>query len=107
MSHSGLTIASVTPDTHATALKLEKLASQRATKSEVDETSRKFEAMVLENLVKSMLPSQSEEIFGKGVAGDMWKGMMAEQLGDAIAKGGGIGIADALVKAQKASLPEA
>jgi peptidoglycan hydrolase FlgJ len=58
---------------------------------------RKFEAMVLQNFIKSMLPSDSEEIFGKGTAGDIWKSMMAEQLGTVIAEGGGIGIADRLM----------
>jgi peptidoglycan hydrolase FlgJ len=54
---------------------------------------RKFEGMVLQTFVKSMLPSDAEEIFGSGTAGEIWKGMMAEQLGTMIAKGGGIGIA--------------
>lgn len=57
---------------------------------------RKFEAMVLQNFVKSMMPTESEEIYGKGTAGEMWRGMMADQLGEALAKGGGIGIAASL-----------
>lgn len=64
----------------------------------IPETYRKFEAMVLQNFVKSMLPAESEEIYGKGTAGEIWRGMMAEQIGDVIAKGGGIGIAASLTK---------
>ncbi len=64
----------------------------------VPEHLRKFEAMVLQNFVKSMLPADSEEMYGKGTAGEMWRGMMADQLGTAIAKGGGIGIAESLAK---------
>lgn len=60
------------------------------------ETYRKFEAMVLQNFVKSMLPSESENVYGKGTAGDIWKGMMAEQIGNVLAQGGGIGIAESL-----------
>lgn len=67
-------------------------------KAAVPEHLRKFESMVLQNFVKSMLPSDSEEIYGKGTAGEIWRGMMAEQLGEAIAKGGGIGIAESLAK---------
>lgn len=67
----------------------------------IPETYRKFEAMVLQNFVKSMLPADSEEIYGKGTAGEIWRGMMAEQIGDVISKGGGIGIAESLMKDNK------
>jgi len=63
---------------------------------EIPETYRKFEAMVLQNFIKNMLPSESEEVYGKGATGDIWKGMMAEQLGNEIAKGQGIGVAKEL-----------
>jgi hypothetical protein len=64
----------------------------------VPEHLRKFETMVLQNFVKSMLPAESEELYGKGTAGEMWRGMMADQLGEAISKGRGIGIAESLAK---------
>lgn len=59
-------------------------------------TYRDFEAMVLQTFVKSMLPQDAEEMFGEGTAGEIWKGMMAEQLGRMISEGGGIGIAEQL-----------
>lgn len=62
----------------------------------IPEHLRKFETMVLQNFVKSMMPTESEELYGKGTAGEMWRGMMADQLGEALAKGGGIGIAESL-----------
>ncbi|PWV95261.1 rod binding protein [Hoeflea marina] len=61
---------------------------------------QKFEAMMLQNFVKSMLPAENEEMFGKGTAGEIWKGMMAEQIGNVMAKGGGIGIADRMEQLQ-------
>lgn len=64
----------------------------------VPEHLRKFETMVLQNFVKSMLPAEGEDTYGKGTAGEMWRGMMADQLGDALGKGGGIGIAESLAK---------
>ncbi len=73
-------------------------------RKDVPESYRKFEAMVLQSFVKSMLPSDSEAVFGKGVSGEMWRGMMAEQLGDALAKGGGIGIAETLARGGKEKL---
>lgn len=57
----------------------------------------KFEAVVLEQFVKYMLPEDSEVIFGEGTAGNIWKGMMAQQLGATIAKAGGIGIAEQMM----------
>ncbi len=63
----------------------------------IRETYRKFEAMVLQNFVKSMLPADSEDVHGKGTAGEIW-GMMAEQIGDVISRAGGIGIAASLMK---------
>lgn len=65
-------------------------------KKEVPETYRKFEAMVLQNFIKTMLPD-SDEVYGKGASGEIWKGMMAEKIAEEIAKDGGIGIAESLV----------
>jgi len=57
------------------------------------EVYQRFEAMILQNFIGNMLPQDSEQLYGKGTAGEIWKGMMAEQLGAALAKGSGIGIA--------------
>ncbi|RDL52870.1 hypothetical protein BLJAPNOD_04035 [Ensifer sp. M14] len=70
--------------------------NNRVEQKKIPETYRKFEAMILQNFVKSMLPNDSENVFGKGTSGDIWKSMMAEQIGDVISKSGGIGIADQL-----------
>jgi flagellar protein FlgJ len=61
------------------------------------ETYQRFEAMILQKFIGSMLPQDSEELYGKGTAGEIWKGMMAEQLAMVLAKGGGIGIADRML----------
>jgi Rod binding domain-containing protein len=76
-------------------------AKERATHSvgKVPATYHKFESMMLQNFVKNMLPN-SDTLYGKGTAGEMWKGMMAEQLGDTLSKGGGIGIATEMYKEQ-------
>jgi peptidoglycan hydrolase FlgJ len=46
---------------------------------------RSFEALMLQNLVETMLPN-SEEFFGEGTAGVIWKSMLAQQLGEELAK---------------------
>ncbi|WP_454643974.1 rod-binding protein [Bradyrhizobium liaoningense] len=63
---------------------------------------RKFEAFILQTFVETMLPKDSEEVFGKGTAGGVWKSMLAEQLGNQLAKGKGIGIARQLAAAHPA-----
>lgn len=65
-------------------------------RKDVPETYRKFEAMVLQNFIKTMLP-QSDEVYGKGASGEIWKGMMAEKIADEVARDGGIGIAQSLM----------
>lgn len=66
--------------------------------SRTPETYRKFEAMVLQNFLKYMMPNDSSDVYGDGMAGDIWKSMSAEQIANAIAKRGGIGIADHLMR---------
>lgn len=70
------------------------------------ETYQRFEAMILQKFIGSMLPQDSEELYGKGTAGEIWKSMMAEQLGMVLAKGGGIGIADRVLSEQIRVAPE-
>lgn len=53
-----------------------------------------FESMVLRNFVEAMLPKETEAVYGRGLAGDMWKSMMAERIADVVAERGGIGIAN-------------
>jgi flagellar protein FlgJ len=60
---------------------------------------REFEAFVLQSFIQSMLPQNADGIFGHGTAGEMWKAILAEQLGRQLAKGGGIGIAAKVFKA--------
>jgi hypothetical protein len=63
---------------------------------------RRFEAFVLQTFVESMLPQGGSEVFGKGTAGMVWRSMLAEQIGNEMAKGDGIGIARQLAKTRHA-----
>ena len=71
------------------------------------ESYRKFEAYVLQVFVETMLP-QNDDLFGKGTAGGVWRSMLAEQLGNQLARGKGIGIAKSLAasRAQAAAAPD-
>jgi peptidoglycan hydrolase FlgJ len=62
------------------------------------ETYRKFEGTVLATFMQSMLPNHADAVYGGGMSGDMWKSLLAQELGSAMAERGGIGIADSLLK---------
>jgi hypothetical protein len=62
------------------------------------EAYRKFEAAVLQNFMQSMMPKDNEAVYGKGLAGDMWKSELAKQLGTVLSERGGVGIANRLLK---------
>jgi peptidoglycan hydrolase FlgJ len=73
-------------------------ASQKASKAEVD-----FEAMLLNGFVSEMLPKEASATYGQGMAGDMWKSMLADQIARQIAKSGSLGIARRLFEAHPLS----
>ena len=52
-----------------------------------------FEAMMLNSFVSELLPKDTGEVFGQGMAGDMWRSMLAEQVSTQIAKSGKLGLA--------------
>ncbi len=54
---------------------------------------KKFEAMVLSTFVESMLPKNATAVYGSGNAGDIWRSMLAQKMGEQMAEAGGIGIA--------------
>ncbi|WP_153772083.1 rod-binding protein [Labrenzia sp. CE80] len=76
------------------------ISSTRDTSSVVRSASQspaeKFEALVLHQFVETMLPDDAGQVFGEGATGEIWKSMLAEQVGNQIAASGGVGIADLL-----------
>lgn len=58
---------------------------------------QKFEAYVLQTFIEAMLPKNNEAVFGAGLAGDMWKSMLAEQVAGTLAEDGRLGIANRLL----------
>jgi Rod binding domain-containing protein len=55
-----------------------------------------FEAVMLNSFVSEMMPKDAESVFGQGMAGDMWKSMLADQVSRQIAKSDVLGIAKRL-----------
>ena len=58
-----------------------------------------FEGVFLNSLMKEMFSSikTDDQNFGGGFGEETWRGMQAEQMADAVAQQGGIGIADQLM----------
>ncbi|MEW9835237.1 rod-binding protein [Mesorhizobium sp. ZMM04-4] len=67
------------------------------------ESFKRFEAMVLQTFIQNMLPEDGAAVYGNGLAGDMWKSLLAGKMADAIAERGGIGIADRVLGAHYAT----
>jgi peptidoglycan hydrolase FlgJ len=63
-----------------------------------------FEAMMLNSFVSEMLPKDTGEVFGQGMAGDMWRSMLAEQVSTQIAKSGKLGLARRLFATHEVGL---
>jgi peptidoglycan hydrolase FlgJ len=57
-----------------------------------------FEAFVLQEFVSAILPKEAENVYGKGLSGEMWQSMFAEKIAAQMAEHGGVGIADRLLK---------
>ena len=57
---------------------------------------------MLQSFIRTMLPKNAENVFGKGTAGEVWKSMLAEKLADEIARSGQIGIAKRLAAVEAA-----
>ncbi|TGQ39609.1 MULTISPECIES: rod-binding protein [unclassified Mesorhizobium] len=87
-------------DTAASVNTRATLSRATADKAEATDPTKKFqrfEAMVLQTFIQNMLPKDTEGVYGKGLAGDMWKSQLAERLADVMAERGGIGIARSLL----------
>jgi flagellar protein FlgJ len=72
-------------------------APAEAGKAAAPESFRRFEAMVLQTFIQNMLPKDGAAVYGKGMAGEMWKSMLAEKVAGVVAERGGIGIADRML----------
>lgn len=70
----------------------------RGSRSGVMSPTQQFESFVLRTFIDGMLPQDNSTYFGTGTAGKIWKSMLAERIGDEMAKDGGIGIAEMLEK---------
>ncbi|TWD55402.1 rod binding protein [Agrobacterium vitis] len=91
--NAGFEVAMNTMNSAAADAGLGNRATNAIKTEDIPKPYRQYEGVVLQNFISSMLPKDSEAVFGKGNAGEIWKSMMAEQIGNTIAERGGLGIA--------------
>ncbi len=67
----------------------------KPTVKDVGKAAQEFEAVFLSQMLSQMWQGVgADETFGGGEAENTWRGMMIEEYGKQIAKGGGVGLAD-------------
>jgi hypothetical protein len=81
------------------ALALVRMQNRDALGAQAGSPFEKYEAFVLSSFVETMLPKDSQALFGRGTAGEIWRSMLSEGLGNQLARVGGIGIAEMLASA--------
>lgn len=64
--------------------------------SEAPAAYKKFEAFILQTWLETLLPKLEGGAYGHDNAGGVWRSMMAEQLGDQLAKSDSLGLARVL-----------
>jgi peptidoglycan hydrolase FlgJ len=70
-----------------------RLAEAQGGPDKLAQAKTQFEAMMLNSFVGELLPKDTSDFFGKGMAGDMWRSMLAQQVSMQIAKSGKLGLA--------------
>ncbi|HEY1782020.1 MAG TPA: rod-binding protein [Roseiarcus sp.] len=108
---AGAAAAMTSPTVNAAGSRA-RLAEAAGGMNKLDQTKTQFEAMMLNSFVGELLPKDTGSVFGEGMAGDMWRSMLAEQVSMQIAKSGKLGLARRLfatheMEARSASAGEA
>lgn len=67
-----------------------------ATNDKAGRARVQFEAVLLNSFIGEMLPKDAPEVYGQGLAGQMWRSMLADQVSRQIAGSGALGIAQRL-----------
>jgi Rod binding domain-containing protein len=87
------------PATTAATHRVPRTPAASMSPDQLRDAARDFEAFYLARALEPMFEGLSSEApFGGGMAEDMWRSLLIDEYGKAIAKAGGIGIADAVVR---------
>lgn len=95
--------SSATQFARATAQGAGLAARAQPSKSPEAVAAQKFEAFILQSWLEVLLPKEEGGSYGSGGAANVWRSMMAEQLGAQVARSGGIGLHKMIEKTDHAS----
>jgi Rod binding domain-containing protein len=59
---------------------------------------QQFEAMYLRQMLDEFMPKDSEELFGKGTSGTVWRSMLVDSLATTLSKTGTMGLAQMVIR---------
>lgn len=62
------------------------------------DVGQQFEALYLRQMLEEWMPKDSEDLFGEGTAGSVWRSMLADKIATTLSKSGTIGIAQMIFK---------
>lgn len=69
------------------------------TRAQAEEVAQQFERMFIAEMLQPMFSGiETDGPFGGGQGEDVFRPMLLDQYAEAVAKGGGVGIADAVLK---------
>lgn len=74
------------------------IAAPEAPSVKAQDTARQFEAVFLGQLFQAMFATVEQGEFSGGHAEEMFQGVLAENMGSAVAANGGIGLAPSVVE---------
>jgi Rod binding domain-containing protein len=105
------TLAATAPAAASGSSALDARARLAAAADTTDEKATRvkteFESVMLNSFVSEMLPKDASTVFGQGLAGDMWKSMLADQVSRQIAKSDALGIGKRLFASHPLAASEA
>jgi Rod binding domain-containing protein len=88
--------AASVPDAGAFDMRARLADADRVQGDKARQARIQFEAVLLNSFVSEMLPKDAPDAYGEGMAGDMWRSMLADQVSRKIAVSGVLGIGQRL-----------
>jgi Rod binding domain-containing protein len=88
--------AASAPDAGAFDMRARLADADRVQGDKASQARIQFEAVLLNSFVSEMLPKDTPSAYGEGMAGDMWRSMLADQVSRKIAASGTLGIGQRL-----------
>ncbi|MBS0235507.1 MAG: rod-binding protein [Proteobacteria bacterium] len=84
----------------ATVTSVGDVQASQARAGKMKDVGQQFEALYLRQMLEEWMPKDSEDLFGEGTAGSVWRSMLADSMATTLSKSGAIGIAKMVFKTE-------